>query len=195
MMEMRELVRRCRSYRRFDGTFRVEESTLREIAAVARDVASAANRQPLKYVLSCAPEWNQRIFETLAWAAYLEEWPGPGPEERPTAYVVILLDTDISRSADIDVGIAAQTILLAATERGLGGCMFGAVKRDELAARLALPPHLSIALVIALGKPVENVVLEDLPADGSIRYYRDSQGTHHVPKRQQEDLIQAVYSV
>jgi nitroreductase len=117
MMEMRDLVRRCRSYRRFDGSFRVEETTLRELAAVARDVASAANKQPLKFVLSCAPEWNLRIFQTLAWAAYLEKWPGPGPEERPTAYVVILLDTNISRSADIDVGIAAQTILLAATER------------------------------------------------------------------------------
>jgi hypothetical protein len=72
--------------------------------------------------------------------------------------------------------------------------MFGAVRREELAALLALPPHLDIALVIALGKPVEKVILEDLPADGSIRYYRDSQGTHHVPKRQQQELIQAVYS-
>jgi nitroreductase len=194
MMEMRELVRKCRSYRRFDGSFRIEETTLRDLAAVARGIASAANRQPLKYVLSCAPEWNLRIFETLAWAAYLEKWPGPAPEERPTAYVVVLLDTSISRSADVDVGIAAQTILLAATERGLGGCMFGAVKRDELAARLALPPHLAIALVIALGKPVENVVLEDLPLDGSIKYYRDSQGTHHVPKREEKELILAVYS-
>ena len=68
------------------------------------------------------------------------------------------------------------------------------VPLDELAARLALPPHLAIALVIALGTPVENVILEDLPADGSIRYYRDSQGTHHVPKRQEQELIQAVYS-
>ncbi len=194
MMEMRDLVRRCRSYRRFDGSVRVQESTLRDLAAVARDIASAANKQPLKYILSCAPDWNQRIFETLAWAAYLEKWPGPEPEERPTAYVVILLDTSISLSADIDVGIAAQTILLAATERGLGGCMFGAVRRDELAARLALPPHLAIALVIALGTPVESVILEDLPANGSIRYYRDSQGTHHVPKRQERELIQAVYS-
>lgn len=191
---MRELVLKCRSYRRFDASMRVGESTLREIVALAGSVASAANRQPLKYVLSCAPDWTLLSFETLAWAAYLEKWPGQGPEERPTAYVVILLDTGISRSADIDVGIAAQTILLAATERGRGGCMFGAVKRDELAARLALPPHLAIALVIALGKPVENVVLEDLPPDGSIKYYRDKGDTHHVPKRREQELIQAVYS-
>ncbi len=193
-MEIHNLVERCRSYRRFDERVPIAEGTLRELMAVARAIPSAANRQPLKYVLSCAPEWNQKIFSTLAWAAYLKDWPGPSPGERPTGYIVILLDTSITQSADIDVGIAAQTILLAAVEAGLGGCMFGAVKRPELAALLGLPEHLTIALVVALGKPVERVVLEDLPADRSIRYYRDADGTHHVPKRSVEELIQAVYA-
>lgn len=192
-MEMSDLVSKCRSYRRFDAGFAVDAATLRDLVSLARRVPSAANRQPLKYVLSCSPEMNLRIFETLAWAAYLKDWPGPGPRERPTAYIVVLQDTDISPSAEIDVGIAAQTILLAATARGLGGCMFGAIKRDQLAERLRLPPHLSIALVIAIGKPVERVVLEDMPAGGSIKYYRDPDGTHHVPKRAEEELIQAVY--
>ena len=162
--------------------------------ALARRLPSAANRQPLKYVLSCAPEWNGKIFETLAWAAYLKDWPGPGPGERPTAYIVMLLDTSITAAADIDVGIAAQTILLGAVEKGLGGCMFGAVRREELAARLSLPAHLSISLVIAIGRPVEKVELEDLPADGSIKYYRDAAQTHHVPKRSVAQLIHAVYT-
>ena len=145
-------------------------------------------------MLSCSPAWNAKIFETLAWAAYLKDWPGPVPGERPTAYVVVLLDTTIVTGADIDVGIAAQTILLAAVEQRLGGCMFGAVKREQLAASLGLPPHLAIALVIALGKPVEKVVLEDCPADGSIRYYRDPGAVHHVPKRPVGELIHAVYA-
>ncbi len=192
-MEMSDLVSKCRSYRRFDAGVPVGMATLKELVSLARRVPSVANRQPLKYVLSCSPEMNLRIFETLAWAAYLKDWPGPGPQERPAAYIVILLDTDISQSADIDVGIASQTIRLAATARGLGGCMFGAIKRDLLAERLKLPPRLSIALVIAIGKPVERVVLEDLPADRSIKYYRDPDGTHHVPKRAEEELIQAAY--
>ena len=166
---------------------------MRELITLARAVPSAGNMQPLKYVLSCTPEANQRIFETIAWAAYLNDWPGPEPGERPTAYVVILLDTSIAKEAGIDAGIAAQTLLLGATARGLGGCMFGSVKREELASRLSLPPHLSIALVIALGKPVEHVVLEDLPADRSIRYYRTPNGTHRVPKRSLNELIQAVF--
>lgn len=168
-------------------------ATLKELVSLARQVPSTANRQPLKYVLSSSADMNARIFQTLAFAAYLKDWPGPTPEERPAAYIVMLLDTNISQSADIDVGIAAQTILLAATARGLGGCMFGAIKREQLAESLALPTHLSIALVIAIGKPVEHVVLEGLPDDRSIKYYRDPDGTHHVPKRAVEELIQAVY--
>jgi nitroreductase len=190
---MQQLVSKCRSYRKFDAGVLVEMATLKELVSLARQVPSAANRQPLKYVLSSSPDMNARIFQTLAFAAYLKDWAGPSPEERPAAYIVMLLDTNISQSADIDVGIAAQTILLAATARGLGGCMFGAIKREQLAESLALPTHLSIALVIAIGKPVEHVVLEGLPDDRSIKYYRDADGTHHVPKRAVEELIQAAY--
>ncbi len=193
-MDFPELVSRCRSYRRFDGRHAIRLETLRSLVGLARCTPSAANRQPLKFVLSCEPASNARIFETLAWAAYLKEWPGPAPEERPTAYIVILLDRTISQGADMDVGIVAQTMLLGATAMGLGGCMFGAVKREDLASRLKLPEQLSVVLVMALGKPVERVVLEGLPSDGSIRYYRDAQSTHHVPKRALEDLIFAAYS-
>jgi nitroreductase len=192
-MEMKDLVTKSRSYRRFDGGFPVGEKTLRELVSLARMMPSARNSQPLKFVLSSAPDWNARIFETLMWAGYLTDWPGPGPAERPTAYIVVLVDKSISEEADIDVGIAAQTILLGATERGLGGCMLGAVKRDMLAKHLGLPPHLAIALVLALGKPVERIMLEDLPADRSIRYYRDADQGHHVPKRALDELIFAVY--
>ncbi|HTP57779.1 MAG TPA: nitroreductase family protein [Spirochaetia bacterium] len=190
---MDALVSTCRSYRRFSAGAPVETATLKELVSLARRAPSAANRQPLKYVLSGSAEMNARIFPTLAWAAYFKDWPGPETNERPAAYIVVLLDTTITQSADVDVGIAAQTILLAATERGLGGCMLGGIKRDQLGEVLRLPPHLTISLVIALGKPVERVVLEDLPADGSIKYYRGPDGTHHVPKRALADLIHAVY--
>jgi nitroreductase len=193
-MQLIDLVSRNRSYRRFDERAPVDQAVLRDLVALTRRVPSAANRQPLKYVISCSREWNVKIFETLAWAAYLKEWPGPGPGERPAAYIVVLLDTSITQAADIDVGIAVQTILLGAVERGLGGCMFGAVKKEELAARLSLPAHLSVALVVALGTPVEKVVIEDLPGDRSIKYYRDGDGTHHVPKRSMEELVHAAYA-
>jgi nitroreductase len=188
-MTFKDLVLANRSYRRFDGSHAVPEAALRDLLALARTTPSAANRQPLKYVLSSTPEGNALVFETLAWAAYLPDWKGPGPAERPAAYIVLLLDKGITQAADVDIGIAAQTILLGAVERGLGGCMFASVKREELARRLGLPENLAVALVIALGRPVEKVVLDDLPPGGSIRYWREPDATHHVPKRGLDELI------
>jgi len=188
-MTFKDLVLANRSYRRFDGAHAIGDAVLRDLVGLARTTPSAANRQPLKYVLSCSAEGNALVYETLAWAAYLPEWKGPPVPERPTGYVVILLDRSITQAADIDVGISAQTILLGAVERGLGGCMFASVKREELARRLGIPDTLAVALVIALGRPVEKVVLDDLAPGGSIKYWREPDGTHHVPKRRIDELI------
>ncbi len=189
MTSLRDLVLRNRSYRRFDESHRISRETLVELVDLARHTASAANRQPLKYILANDPETNDKIFPCLAWAAYLTDWPGPAPGERPTAYVVLLVDTRITKDWWCDDGIAAQTILLGAVERGLGGCMIGAVQRERLREALGIPEHLLIRLVIALGKPAETVVIEDLPPDGDIRYWRDADGVHHVPKRGLDELI------
>ncbi|MCX7031615.1 MAG: nitroreductase family protein [Spirochaetes bacterium] len=193
-MTFKDLVIANRSYRRFDGTHTIPATVLRDLVGLARTTPSGGNLQPLKYVLSCSAEGNALVYETLAWATYLPEWKGPPVHERPTAYVVVLRDLTITQTArvqvsDIDLGIAAQTILLGAIERGLGGCMFASMKREELARRLGLPDTLAVALVIALGKPVEKVVLDDLAPGGSIKYWREPDGTHHVPKRGLEELI------
>ncbi len=191
MESLRDLVVRNRSYRRFDESHRVERDTLLELVDLARQTASAANRQPLKYVLSADPQTNARIFPCLGWAAYLKEWPGPAPGERPSAYIVVLVDEAVSKEWWCDDGIAAQTILLGATERGLGGCMIGALRHERLRGALRIPDHLRIRLVIALGKPAERVVIEPVPPSGDIRYWRDGAGVHHVPKRSLEEVVLA----
>lgn len=193
-MELSQLVEKNRSYRRFDAGHRIDPRLLRDLVALARITPSAANRQPLKFILASSVEWTAKINESLRWAGYLPEWGGPVPAERPTAHIVVLLDTTIATGADIDVGIVSQTMLLGAVERGLGGCMLANVNREALSRTLGLPDHLSIALVIALGKPVERVVLEDLPAGGSIKYYRDAAQGHHVPKRIASELIFKEYA-
>jgi nitroreductase len=137
---------------------------------------------------------NARIFPCLSWAAYLKDWPGPGPGERPAAYIVILGDTAIQADCDRDLGIAAQSIMLGATARGLGGCMLAAVNRRELARILGPLQGLEILLVLALGTPREEVVVEPVGPDGDIRYWRDERGVHHVPKRRLEEIIVASYS-
>jgi len=186
---LKELVHKSRSVRRFYQDVPIEMETLRELVDLARLSPSGANLQSLKYYLSNEPEKNARIFQYLAWAGYLKEWPGPEEGERPSGYIIILGDTTISKSFGCDHGIAAQSIMLGAAEKGLGGCLIGSVKRAELTAELNIPPQYEILLVLALGKPKETVVIEPMGSDGSVNYWRDEQQVHHVPKRSLDDVI------
>ena len=188
------MIMRTRSIRRFHQNLPLKPETLRALVDLARLSASGGNQQPLKYILSCAASMNARIFPCLRWASHLKDWPGPREGERPAAYIVILGDTAIRADCDRDLGIAAQSIMLGATELGLGGCMLDSINRREL-RRILGPSHgLEILLVIALGAPREEVAIEPVGPDGDIRYWRDERGVHHVPKRQIDDIIVASYS-
>jgi nitroreductase len=186
---IRDLIKRTRSYRRFHQSHRIELDTLRELVDLARLSAAAGNLQPLKYILSNEEKKNGKIFQHLAWAGYLRDWPGPIEGERPSAYLIVLGDRRITKSFGCDHGIACQNIMLASVERGLGGCMIGAINRQGLRKGLDIPDHFEILLVLALGKPKETVVLDEVGSDGNIKYWRDSDGVHHVPKRKLDDII------
>ena len=137
---IRDLIAGNRSYRRFAESHAIDRKTLEDLVELARLSASGGNIQPLKYILSCEPEKNGIIFPHLVWAGYLKDWDGPAEGERPTGYIVVLCDKDIAASPGCDHGIAAQSMLLGAREKGLGGCMFGSIRRDAL--REALSPVL-----------------------------------------------------
>ena len=186
---LERLVKRNRSYRRFNQDERIDLKLLRGLVDLARHCASSANRQPLKYVLTVDPDTNQKVFETLRWAGYLKEWDGPAEGERPAAYIVILGDARIHKTFSVDHGIAAQTILLGATEAGFGGCMVASIDQLKLKQILTIAEHLVVLLVVALGTPAEEVVVESVGSDGKIEYYRDPDGVHHVPKRTLDELI------
>ena len=186
---LKDLIKKNRTYRRYVENFEMKRNVLEELVDLARLSASASNRQPLKYILSCEKNKNDLIFPTLAWAGYLKDWPGPAEGERPSAYIVMLNDTKISKNYWCDPGIAAQSILLGATEKGLGGCIFASVKRDELRSALKINEKYDILYVLAIGKPIEKVVLETVGPEGDIKYWRDSQKVHHVPKRPLKDII------
>ncbi|WP_020590131.1 nitroreductase family protein [Desulfobacter curvatus] len=187
--KFKELVKSNRSCRRFDNTFALDTQTLTELVELARYTASGANNQPLKYIISSSRGQNDKIFSCLTWAAYLKDWKGPEPAEQPTGYIVILGDTTISKNFWCDHGIAAQTMLLGARARGLAGCMFAAINIKKLKELLGISDHLEVKLVIALGKPVEKACIDDVDDGGDIRYFRDENQVHHVPKRKLEDLI------
>ncbi len=187
-MNLKELIAKTRSYRRFDESSGIDDKTLESIIDLARLSASGANKQPLKYLYYNKPEMCNKIFPYLAWAGYLTEWPGPEKGERPSAYIIILGDKSISEIFGVDHGIAAQSIMLGATEAGYGGCIIGSIKRDALSTELSIPDNYDVLLVLALGKPVENVIVEDI-REANVKYWRDSNNVHHVPKRSLDELI------
>jgi nitroreductase len=168
--------------------------TLEALVNLGRLSASAANLQPLKYILSCKPEMNEAIFPLLGWAGYLKTWPGPEQGERPSAYIIVLGDTNITKTFGCDHGIASQSILLGAREMGLAGCMIGSIRRKPLRSLLNIPEHLKVLLVLAIGKPKEKAVIDHLAKGGSIEYWRDDSGIHHVPKRSLEDILFGSYT-
>lgn len=187
-MSLLNLITLNRSYRRFDGAHTIDMSQLKDLVNLARLSPSARNMQPLKYVLSNETGKNGLIFSCLSWAGYLKDWPGPELHERPSAYIVVTVDTNLTDHFFCDDGIAIQSILLGAVEKGLGGCIIGAVQKEKLRGILQLPEQYRILYVIALGKPVETVVLDEAK-DDDIKYWRDKNQVHHVPKRDLEELI------
>lgn len=187
---LKELVIKNRSYRRFYEECAISQETLRELIGVVRNTASTVNSQALRFKLITENEEKESVFKNLAWAGLLKDWNGPEKGERPSAYIIIMCDLSIGCNKHYDDGIAAQTILLAATEMGYGGCMFGSINRKNLAEELDIDlERYSIDLVIALGKPKETVKLVDLPESRSTAYYRDGEGVHYVPKLSVDDLI------
>jgi nitroreductase len=184
-----ELIKKNRSCRRFYQNHSITIEILSQLVNLARLSASAANLQPLRYILSCNESTNSEIFSCLAWAAYLKDWDGPVEGERPAAYIIILGDTELTKDFWCDHGIASQSILLGAREKGLAGCMIGLINKEKLRKILGIDEKYRIMLVLAIGKPKEKVVIEKTGADGDIKYWRDDNKIHHVPKRELRDII------
>jgi nitroreductase len=190
-VNLKQLFIKNRSYRRFFQEEKIDIYQLKEMVENVRYSASAANLQPMKFILVNQAEMNTQIYEHLNWAAYLKDWKGPEEGERPAAYIIMIGDRKKSPYIDWDYGIALQTILLNAVDKGYGGCSILAFHKEKVRQLLSIPEQFEVAIVIALGKPKENVVI-DIVKDGDIRYWRDKDQRHHVPKRDLEELIYQV---
>ncbi len=189
---IKDLVKRNRSYRGFDESFKVDEETLTELIDIARLTASGANAQPLKYHPIFKEEEVKKMNSLTRWGKMLTNMTLPHPGQFPTAYILMFVDTDICKepkNADADLGIAAQTIMLAAVEKGLGGCMIANFDKEAAFEAFSHKPNHRPMLALAIGKPIETVKLVDVNEDGSTKYYRDDRDVHYVPKRKLEDIL------
>ena len=186
---LKELISKNRSYRRFFQSHKVEKKILLDLIDLARLSASAKNSQSLKYYISNNEKLNKQIFSSLAWAGFLKDWQGPVDGEQPSAYIVITLDKEITNNNYCDHGIAAQSILLGAVEKALGGCIIAAINKKSLIETLNIPENLEILLVIAIGKPKEEINIYEIENDEDTKYWRDKNQVHQVPKRKLKDIV------
>ncbi|MFO7735781.1 MAG: nitroreductase family protein [bacterium] len=184
-----DLVKKARSHRRFHEKVRLSNEFMRDLIEYARFSPSGMNKQPIRFILSNNFDKNEKVFSTLSWAAELRDWDGPEKGQRPAGYIIIVRDTNIVKNQNADGAIMMQSIFLAAAEKDIAGCMLASVDRKKLRKIMNIPEHYEIEYVLALGKSAETVIVDDYPPKGDLRYYRDKDYNHHVPKRQVDELI------
>lgn len=187
-----DLVEKSRSFRGYDPSCRITEPELLELVDCARLTPSAMNQQPLKYYLAWEKEEVAAIQALTKWAGALRQVTLPHEGHYPPAFIVICQDVQINASLNAflkDVGIVAQTMLLAAAEKGFGGCMIGNFVPESIREVLGLRETLVPQLILAVGRPDETVVLTDMPENGNTAYYRDENDVHYVPKRPLTELV------
>lgn len=188
-MSVMELLTTRRTYRRFLQK-EVPDEVMEKILSAARLASSAANRQPLKYLVFRSAVMREKVFPLTHWAGYLPPEKGvPKEGERPMLYIAVIIDREISaeNAAMTDAGLAISNMTLAAWEEGVGSCIIGALDREALTELCSLPQNLSIHSVVAFGYPSHQSVVEDMT--DSVRYYLDENGDYHVPKRPLEEIV------
>ncbi len=178
---MYETIAGRRTIRRFKPE-PVARELLERLVDAGRLAPSAANVQPLEFVVVDGEGPRAEVFPCLKWAAYISPAGDPKPGEEPAAYVITLVNTKIrEKMFEYDVGAAMENMILAALEQGVGSCWLLSIDRDKLRAILGVPEHYRVDSVLALGYPAEEPASEVM--GDSCRYWKDEADRLHVPKR------------
>jgi nitroreductase len=186
-----ETIRKNRSYRKYYEEEKITPGVLKELVNLARLSGCGMNMQSLRYLLITEKEDREKIYPNLKWAGFLKDWDGPEKGRRPSAFILVLKDNEKQNSAyvQIDMGIACQSILLGAVEKGLGGCIIAAFNKGDICQEYNIQDNLELWLVIAIGKPDQKVIIDEIDKGADTKYWVDENGNHHVPKIRLEDII------
>ena len=186
--ELKSLLAADRSYRIFNQSERIPREILEKLVDLTRLCASGRNAQPLRYRLVTSEDECAKVYEWLKWAGYYTDWDGPAEGERPAAYLVQCLDTEVGANCLCDDGLHLQAITLGAAALGYGCCIIKSFNVVEVAAALGIEARYQPRYVLAIGRPAETVRLEPQVGE-EFKYYRTADGVHHVPKRALSELI------
>ncbi|MGV9199343.1 MAG: nitroreductase family protein [Promethearchaeia archaeon] len=190
-MDFEQVVYKRRTIRRYKQE-PLSEETLKKLIDYARVAPAGMNFQAVEYILVLNEDKRKKLFPLLRWAAALPRGKrAPKKGRRPMAYIIVLLNTEIKKAADFDVGAAVENILLGAVNHGLGACWMGSINRKKIKQLFDIPDNYEIKQVISLGVPDEKSATETY--EDSFKYWKDEEGKMHVPKRELEDIIKGVY--
>ncbi len=184
-MDILKAIKNRRTIRQFQ-TKEIPEKVLKDLIDAARMAPSAMNRQPLEYIVVNSSKLKEQVFQTLSWGGELPQEKS-AKNRKPAAFVIVLANNDINSSADIDIGLAVENLVLAAFSYNLGSCPLGAIDTEKIRAFFKIPENFEIKLVVALGYPAEKSVAES--SDDTTEYWRDSKNVLHVPKRKLKKII------
>ncbi len=180
------LLARNRSYRGYDKKVVVGMSTLEKIVAVNTKIPSARNQQVLRFKLVTRDSGADKVLANIKMGGALPELHLPFEGTEPEAFIIVCSTEPESKLVDIDLGIAAQSMLLKAVDLGLNGLMIGAFNKSAITEAFALPCE--PLLILAVGKGAETIRLTEIREGESHRYYREN-GIHYVPKVSLSDLL------
>lgn len=189
MDNLMELLATRRTYRRFEQKA-VSQEIIGDILVAARLASSAANRQPLSYIVVKDADKVQKVFEQTRWAGYLPPEVGqPKDDEQPVLFIAVVQNLDINRDCDTDAGLAISNMTLAAWNHGVGSCIIGACNKEKLSEMFGLTEEQKLHTVVAFGYPSHESTVVDAEKDGDIKYYVDEKKDYLVPKRKLEDVV------
>lgn len=189
MDQLMELLKTRRTYRRFRQR-EIPQETVEEILEAARLASSAANRQPLSYIVIREPEKTAQVFGFTRWAGALPPELGqPKEGERPVLFIAVVENLDINRDCDTDAGLAIGNMTLAAWNRGVGSCMIGACDKAALSELLGLGENQKLHTVVAFGYPSHESHVVDMESPEEFKYYLDENRDYVVPKRKLSDVV------
>jgi len=194
-MKIYDLIISRRTIRKFKQK-PIKLSVLKRLVNAGRLAPSAGNLQPLEYIITADDTVKEKIFPHVRWARYIAPEGNPKEDERPTAYIIILINKAnlLVPFYKYDVGASAENITLAALEEGIGCCWIGSFDRKKIKNILKITDEYSIDLILALGYPLENPEYYDIEKSKSIKYHKDTSGRLHIPKRKLEDIIHVNHS-
>ncbi|MCM1325069.1 MAG: nitroreductase family protein [Bacteroidales bacterium] len=189
MDNLMQLLETRRTYRRFEQK-EIDQSIVDEILLAARLASSAANRQPLSYIVVEGKNRVAQVFEHTRWAAALPPELGqPKEGEWPVLFIAVVENLDINRDCDTDAGLAIGNMTLAAWNHGVGSCIIGACNKQKLSELFGLTENQKLHTVVAFGYPSHKSTIVPLYQGEEFSYYLDDNKDYVVPKRRLADIV------